>query len=120
MLGIERKYQICTTGTAKVTKKPSRKPKAAAVGGGGRPVDPPFTDLDKMLSIAKPEIISVCVWHLLHDKITIQAANSPFVKGIICEKPMAIGTSKAKSMVDACEKNNNRAGGRKRKTTENL
>lgn len=65
-----------------------------------------FTDLDKMLSIAKPEIISVCVWHLLHDEITIQAANSPFVKGIICEKPMAIGTSKAKSMVDACEKNN--------------
>ena len=64
-----------------------------------------FTNLDKMLSEAKPEIISVCVWHLLHDEITIKASQSPYVKGIICEKPMAIGIDKARAMVEACEKN---------------
>ena len=60
-----------------------------------------FTDLDKMLSIAKPEIISVCVWHLLHDEITIQAANSPYVKGIICEKPMARSVQECRAMISA-------------------
>tara|TARA_B100000579_G_scaffold433633_1_gene452796 strand:+ start:14397 stop:15551 length:1155 start_codon:yes stop_codon:yes gene_type:complete len=64
-----------------------------------------FTDLDEMLSVAKPEIVSVCVWHLLHDEITIKLSESPFVKGIICEKPMAIGVDKANSMVEACKKN---------------
>ena len=49
VVGKQTRRQV--TGTAKVTKKPSRKPKAAAVGGGGRPVDPPFTDLDKINSL---------------------------------------------------------------------
>ena len=65
-----------------------------------------FTDIDEMLTVAKPEIVSVCVWHLLHDEITIKLSESSHVKGIICEKPMAIGVDKARSMVEACEKNN--------------
>ena len=64
-----------------------------------------FNDLDEMLRVAQPEIISICVWHLLHDEITIKVANSESVKGIICEKPMAIGVEKARAMVKACEEN---------------
>ena len=51
-----------------------------------------FTDIDEMLTVAKPEIVSVCVWHLLHDEITIKLSESSHVKGIICEKPMAINS----------------------------
>ena len=65
-----------------------------------------FNDFEEMIEIAKPEIISICVWHLLHDEITIKVAKSPYVKGIICEKPMAIGKEKANAMVKACEENN--------------
>ena len=64
-----------------------------------------FNDLDEMLNIAKPEIVSVCVWHLLHDEITNKVAKSKSVKGIICEKPMAIGVEKARSMVQVCKEN---------------
>ena len=64
-----------------------------------------FSDFEEMLEIAKPEIISICVWQLLHDEITIKVAKYPYVKGIICEKPMAIGIEKANAMVNACEKN---------------
>ena len=64
-----------------------------------------YTDIDEMLEKSQPEIVSVCVWHLLHDEITIKLSESPHVKGIICEKPMAIGIDKANSMVEACKKN---------------
>ncbi|MQF84229.1 MAG: Gfo/Idh/MocA family oxidoreductase [SAR202 cluster bacterium] len=64
-----------------------------------------YTDIEEMLEKSQPEIVSVCVWHLLHDEITIKLSESPHVKGIICEKPMAIGIDKANSMVEACKKN---------------
>ena len=64
-----------------------------------------YTDIEEMLEKSQPEIVSVCVWHLLHDEITRKLSESPHVKGIICEKPMAIGIDKANSMVEACKKN---------------
>jgi predicted dehydrogenase len=45
------------------------------------------------------------VWHLLHDTVTAEVAAGPSVKGIICEKPMAIGMGRADAMVDVCEAN---------------
>jgi predicted dehydrogenase len=59
----------------------------------------------EMMVAEKPDIVSVCVWHLLHDPVTAEVASYPGVKGIICEKPMAIGMGRADRMVESCEKN---------------
>ena len=62
-----------------------------------------FATLQECASVAQPDIVSVCTWHLLHDPITVEAAGYPSIKGIICEKPMAIGMARANRMVEACD-----------------
>ena len=64
-----------------------------------------YETIQEMLDDAQPEIVSVCVWHLLHDPVTVEVAKGKSVKGIICEKPMAIGMGRADRMVEACEEN---------------
>ena len=61
-----------------------------------------FESTERMLAEARPDIVSVCTWHLLHPGPTIAAAEAG-VKGVICEKPMAIGLGAADRMVEACE-----------------
>lgn len=61
-----------------------------------------YDTVEEMLEKAQPDIVSICTWHLLHPAPTIAAARAR-VKGIICEKPMAIGMAAADSMVEACE-----------------
>jgi len=65
-----------------------------------------YENLEIMLNEVNPEIVSICVWHKLHDVMTEKIANHPSVKGIICEKPMAIGLGNAEKMIQVCEKNN--------------
>ncbi len=60
-----------------------------------------YGTIEEMLEAVRPDIVSVCTWHLLHPAPTIAAARAG-VKGVICEKPMAIGMAAADSMVDAC------------------
>jgi len=64
-----------------------------------------YATVAEMLEKAQPDIVSVCVWHLLHDTVTAEVAAGPSVEGIICEKPMAIGLGRADAMVDVCEAN---------------
>ena len=64
-----------------------------------------YSTVEEMLVKSQPEIVSVCVWHLLHDTVTEEVAKGKSVKGIICEKPMAIGVAKADRMIKACEEN---------------
>ena len=64
-----------------------------------------YATVSEMLEKSEPDIVSVCVWHLLHDTVTAEVAVGPSVKGIICEKPMAIGMGRADAMVDVCEAN---------------
>ena len=61
-----------------------------------------FATVEEMLQKAQPDLVSVCTWHLLHPAPTIAAATAG-VKGVICEKPMAIGMAAANSMVEACD-----------------
>lgn len=61
-----------------------------------------FDAVDDMLATAKPDIVSVCTWHLLHPAPTIAAARAG-VRAVICEKPMAIGMGAADSMEQACQ-----------------
>jgi predicted dehydrogenase len=60
-----------------------------------------YDTVEAMLAEARPDIVSVCTWHLLHPAPTIAAATAG-VKAVICEKPMAIGMADADAMVDAC------------------
>ena len=46
-----------------------------------------------------PDMVSVCTWHLLHPGPTLAPRSG--VKGVICEKPMAVGLGLADEMVDA-------------------
>lgn len=62
-----------------------------------------FETVEEMMAQAKPDIVSVCTWHLLHPAPTIAAAKGG-AKAVICEKPMAIGMAPADSMVDGCNK----------------
>ena len=64
-----------------------------------------YATVAEMLEKAQPDIVSVCVWHLLHDTVTAEVAAGPSVGGIICEKPMAIGMGREDAMVDVCEAN---------------
>ena len=53
-----------------------------------------FESVAEMMAQAKPDIVSVCTWHLLHPAPTIAAAKGG-AKAVICEKPMAIGMGAA-------------------------
>ena len=64
-----------------------------------------YSNVLEMLEQEKPDIVSVCTWHLLHSKQTIEIANSPGIKGIICEKPMAISMGEAKQMMERSDSN---------------
>ena len=61
-----------------------------------------YATIEEMLAAVRPDIVSVCTWHLLHPAPTIAAARAG-VKGVICEKPMAIGMESANQMVEACQ-----------------
>lgn len=62
-----------------------------------------FASVEALLEEMTPDIVSVCTWHLLHPAPTIAAAKAG-VKGVICEKPMAVGLGPADEMIAACEK----------------
>jgi len=62
-----------------------------------------YSDLEAMFAAGViPDLISICAWHLLHAPLTVDAAKAG-VKGIICEKPMAVGLGDADRMITACE-----------------
>ena len=63
-----------------------------------------YANYEEMLRVEELDLVSVCTWHLLHPPATIAAAEAK-VKGIICEKPMAIGLGDADRMLSACEAN---------------
>jgi len=66
-----------------------------------------FTTVEEMMATLKPDIVSICVWHLLHAPMTVAAAEGG-AQCIICEKPMAIGMGEADRMVAACEASSTR------------
>lgn len=65
-----------------------------------------YTDYMEMLREENLDIVSVCTWHRTHRDIVVNAAAH--VKGIICEKPMALSLGDADDMISACD-----AGGAK-------
>lgn len=63
-----------------------------------------YDSLQEMCQKEDLDIVSICVWHLLHPQCTIDVSNLG-VKGIICEKPMSVGLGEAERMLDVCQRN---------------
>ncbi|MBN1594140.1 MAG: Gfo/Idh/MocA family oxidoreductase [Candidatus Coatesbacteria bacterium] len=68
-------------------------------------VDRLYLDYREMLGKEKPEIVSIASWTSTHKDIVVEAANSG-VKGILCEKPIALSLADADEMISECESNN--------------
>ncbi len=62
-----------------------------------------YKDHQEMLAREDLDLVSVCTWPRGHCEATIAAAESG-VKGILCEKPMAVSLDEADRMIEACEK----------------
>lgn len=57
-----------------------------------------------MLKCEKPDIVSIASWTETHYKMVLKASATGSVKGIYCEKPIAMNMRQASKMVSACEK----------------
>ncbi len=55
---------------------------------------------EAMLEAEELDIISVCTWHGSHASITIDACKAG-LKGVLCEKPMAVSLGEADAMLEA-------------------
>lgn len=62
-----------------------------------------YASVEELFAAGTPDIVSVCVWHLLHSELTVAAAHAG-VRAVICEKPMAIGMGQVDAMIDACQR----------------
>ena len=61
-----------------------------------------YTDYTRMLAEVKPDVVAVATPNDSHARLTIQAAEAG-VRGICCEKPMAVNMGEARAMVAACK-----------------
>jgi predicted dehydrogenase/sugar phosphate isomerase/epimerase len=66
----------------------------------------PYTDFGAMLEAEKPAVVAICTHNTAHAPQTIQAAKFPGVRGIYCEKPMAVNMAEAREMVRICREKN--------------
>ncbi len=62
-----------------------------------------YGDYGEMLAKERLDLVSICTWPRTHSAATLAAAQHG-VKGILCEKPMAISLAEADQMIAACEK----------------
>ena len=66
-------------------------------------VDRLYTDYREMLRAEALDIVCVATWTHLHSEMVIASARSG-VRGIFCEKPIALNMSQARAMVNTCER----------------
>ena len=62
-----------------------------------------YTDYSKMLEAEQLDLVSICTWPPLHCEMTVKAAECG-IRGILCEKPMALDLAEADQMIEACDK----------------
>jgi predicted dehydrogenase len=62
-----------------------------------------FPSTDALYAAVVPDYVSVCTWPKLHAIQVIDAATRG-VRGIVCEKPMAVDGSEIDAMLAACAK----------------
>lgn len=62
-----------------------------------------YTDAAAMLDAERPDIVAITTKHAQHAPLTILCARHG-VKGVICEKPIAMDLAEADAMLKACKK----------------
>jgi len=62
-----------------------------------------YSDYREMLERERPDIVSICTWPQLHGEMTLTCADAG-LKGILCEKPMALTLADVDLMIEACER----------------
>lgn len=63
-----------------------------------------YHDYQEMLRKEQPEVVSICTPDETHCQILQAVVKLPSVRGIWCEKPLAIDRGEAKAMVALCER----------------
>jgi predicted dehydrogenase len=74
---------------------------SAEAASGSRPAV--YTDYETMLAECKPDVVGIATPNRFHYPMTIQAADAG-VKGVYCEKPIAVDLGEAREMVAECER----------------
>ncbi len=64
-----------------------------------------YTDYREMLINEDLDIVCIATWTHLHSEMVLASARSG-VRGIFCEKPIALDLRQARNMVRVCERNN--------------
>ncbi|MGQ9629666.1 MAG: Gfo/Idh/MocA family protein [bacterium] len=62
-----------------------------------------YTDYREMLKRERLDLVSVCTWTDTHCEIVCAAARAG-VRGIVCEKPMALDLGQCDRMIETCDK----------------
>ncbi len=62
-----------------------------------------YTDYTQMLEAEAPDVVAIATPNDSHERLTVQAAEAG-VRGVCCEKPMAVNLGQARAMVAACER----------------
>ncbi|NHN28584.1 Gfo/Idh/MocA family protein [Paenibacillus agricola] len=63
-----------------------------------------YTSYEEMLSVEKPDAVSVCLPNILHAPVSIAAANAG--AHVLVEKPMATNEADSLAMIEAAKANN--------------
>jgi len=63
-----------------------------------------YGDYREMMKAGGLDIVSICTWPKTHCEVTVEAAKGG-VRGIMCEKPLAVNLGEADEMIDACREN---------------
>lgn len=64
-----------------------------------------FASTADLYAALTPDYVNICTWPVQHASLTIEAAGHG-VKGIVCEKPIALSAAEIRAMQEACEANN--------------
>jgi len=68
-----------------------------------------YRDYRQMLDETKPDVVSICTWPQHHHEIVREITRYP-VKGILCEKPMALQMGEIEEMLEVCKSANIKLG----------
>src|SRR5262245_26968930 len=90
------------TGLARLVAVSDIAPKAIAAALDRRPYLHGYRDFRQMLNEIRPDVISVCTWPQSHAEV-VEAAAMAGVRGILCEKPLALTLSQMEAMIAVCE-----------------
>lgn len=90
------------SGIARVIGVSDLSPQALGMALDDWPSLRAYRDYKQMLAELRPDVVSVCTWPQTHAEI-VAAVAAAGVKGILCEKPLALRMDELEKMLAACD-----------------